>query len=70
MMEVGGLFFDFEAIRTDLTEMLRAGEEEIPAVERTHTALLLRLLSRVADVLLALCVLSFLVGVSRTLSFR
>ena len=26
MMEVGGLFFDFEAVRTDLTEMLRAGE--------------------------------------------
>ena len=25
MMEVGGLFFDFEAVRTDLTEMLRAG---------------------------------------------
>ena len=25
MMEVGGLFFEFEAVRTDLTEMLRAG---------------------------------------------
>ena len=23
--EVGGFFFDFEAVRTDLTEMLRAG---------------------------------------------
>jgi hypothetical protein len=25
MMEVAGFFFDFEAVRTDLTEMLRAG---------------------------------------------
>ena len=25
VMEVGGFFFDFEAVRTDLTEMLRAG---------------------------------------------
>ena len=25
MMEVGGLFLYFEAVRTDLTEMLRAG---------------------------------------------
>ena len=25
MLEVGGLFFDFEAVRTDLTEMFRAG---------------------------------------------
>ena len=25
--DVGGFFFDFEAIRTALTEMLRAGEE-------------------------------------------
>ena len=24
-MDVGGFFFDFEAVRTDLTEMLRAG---------------------------------------------
>ena len=24
-MDVGGFFFDFEALRTDLTEMLRAG---------------------------------------------
>ena len=23
---MGGFFFDFEAVRTDLTEMLRAGE--------------------------------------------
>ena len=34
--------------------MLRAGEEEIPAVERIDTALLLRLLSGAAHVLLAL----------------
>ena len=27
-MEVGGLFFEFEAVRTDLTEMLRAGHRE------------------------------------------
>ena len=25
MMEVGGLFFELEAVWTDLTEMLRAG---------------------------------------------
>ena len=25
---VGGLFFDFEGVRTDLTEMLRAGRPE------------------------------------------
>ena len=25
MMDVGGFFFDIEAVRTDLTEMLRAG---------------------------------------------
>jgi hypothetical protein len=25
MMDVGGFFFEFEAVRTDLTEMLRAG---------------------------------------------
>jgi hypothetical protein len=25
---VGGFFFDFEAVRTDLTEMLRAGQKE------------------------------------------
>ena len=25
VMDVGGFFFDFEAVRTDLTEMLRAG---------------------------------------------
>ena len=25
---VGGLFFDFEGVRTDLTEMLRAGRTE------------------------------------------
>ena len=28
MMEVGGFFVDFEAVRTDLTEMLRAGRPE------------------------------------------
>ena len=50
--------------------MLRAGEEEISGVERIDPALLLRLLSRIADVLLALRLLSFLVGIPRTLSFR
>ena len=29
MMEVGGFFFDYEAVRTALTEMLRAGRDEI-----------------------------------------
>ena len=27
-MEVGSFFFEFEAVRTDLTEMLRAGRDE------------------------------------------
>ena len=29
--DVGGFFFDFEAIRTDLTEMLRAGSSRWPS---------------------------------------
>ncbi len=28
MMDVGGLFYEFEAVRTDLTEMLRAGSDD------------------------------------------
>ena len=36
MMEVGGLFFYFEAVRTDLTEMLRAGHREGQRRGRAH----------------------------------
>ena len=35
-MEVGGLFFDFEAVRTDSTEMLRAGHREGQRRGRAH----------------------------------
>ena len=36
MMEVGGFFFDIEAVRTALTEMLRAGHRRAPHALRAR----------------------------------
>ena len=36
VMDVGGVFFEFEAVRTALTEMLRAGDADPPRGPALH----------------------------------